>query len=468
MRIVLKFGGTSLSSAKQIRAVAKFVSSVSKKNEVAVVCSAVDDVTDQLLQISESIQKANKNAATSGMSKLAKQHIQIAKDSVSDPQIRKKLVSSLEVDLRELEGLLHGMMLLGEVTPRSSDYLISFGERLSIQIVSHAIMDLKSKSVALSGKDVGIVTDSNFGSSKPLMDTTKLRVSANLETLFAKKTIPVIGGFAGADQHGHITTFGRGGSDYTATIIASCIKADEVWLMSDVDGLMTADPKIVKEAKVIPEVSYVEAMEMALFGAKQIHPRSFEPLLSKKIPMRIRNTFNPESQGTLVTATPDEATNKTVKCVSVIRHNGLIYMRGGSMVGAPGTAATIFSTLAKAGINIMMISQSPSESSISVVVKKNDLDKAVNTLEMNLLGKMIKKIDVTTDVSIIALIGSGMRGTVGVASRVFGAAAKNKVNVIMIAQGSSELNLAFVVKDSDCQAAVQALHEEFELADQIS
>lgn len=207
---------------------------------------------------------------------------------------------------------------------------------------------------------------------------------------------------------------------------------------------------------------------MALFGAKQIHPRSFEPLLSKKIPMRIRNTFNPESQGTLVTATPDEATNKTVKCVSVIRHNGLIDMRGGSMVGAPGTAATIFSTLAKAGINIMMISQSPSESSISVVVKKNDLDKAVNTLEMNLLGKMIKKIDVTTDVSIIALIGSGMRGTVGVASRVFGAAAKNKVNVIMIAQGSSELNLAFVVKDSDCQAAVQALHEEFELADQIS
>ena len=236
--------------------------------------------------------------------------------------------------------------------------------------------------------------------------------------------------------------------------------------MSDVDGLMTADPKIVKDAKVIPEVSYVEAMEMALFGAKQIHPRSFEPLLSKKIPMRIRNTFNVDNPGTLVTATPDEATNKTVKCVSVIRHNGLIDMRGGSMVGAPGTAATIFSALAKAGVNIMMISQSPSESSISIVVKKNDLDKAVNTLEMNLLGKMIKKIDVTTDVSIIALIGSGMRGTVGVASKVFGAVAQNSINVMMIAQGSSELNLAFVVKDDDCEAAVNALHQEFELADQ--
>ncbi len=203
---------------------------------------------------------------------------------------------------------------------------------------------------------------------------------------------------------------------------------------------------------------------MALFGAKQIHPRSFEPLLSKKIPMRIRNTFNVNNPGTLVTANPDEKTNKTVKCVSVIRHNGLIDMRGGSMVGAPGTAATIFTTLARAGINIMMISQSPSESSISIVVKKHDLDKAVNILEMDLLGKIIKKIDVTTDVSIIALIGSGMRGTVGVASRVFGSVAKKKTNVMMIAQGSSELNLAFVVKDSDCGAAVQALHDEFKLS----
>jgi aspartate kinase len=466
LRLVLKFGGTSLGSTKDIKSVAKFVHAVSKKNQVAVVCSAVDDVTDQLLQISEFIKKANKNSATSAFSKLKRLHEKIAKDSIVNSKIRKNLLAKLDADLSELEGLLHGMSLLGEVTPRSLDYLISFGERLSVAIVSHALQDLKAKSVDLAGKEVGIVTDSNFGQSKPLMDTTRLRVFAKLEPLLSKKVIPVIGGFAGADQHGHITTFGRGGSDYTATIIASCIKADEVWLMSDVDGLMTADPKLVKNARVIPEVSYVEAMEMALFGAKQIHPRSFEPLLTKKIPMRIRNSFSINSPGTLVTATPDEKTNKTVKCVSVIRHNGLIDMRGGSMVGAPGTAATIFSTLAKAGINIMMISQSPSESSISIVVKKNDLDKAVNTLEMNLLGKMIKKLDITTDVAIIALIGSGMRGTVGVASRVFGAAAKKKINVIMITQGSSELNLAFVVKDSDCPAAMQALHEEFQLAQQ--
>ena len=464
LRLVVKFGGTSISTAKNIKSVAKFIHSLSKKNQVAVVCSAVNDVTDQLLDISELIQKGDKDSANSLMIKIIKEHKQLAKDSVSNQKIRKKLFEKLDSNLSELEGLLHGMILLGEVTTRSLDYLISFGERLSIEIVSHALSDLKEKSVTLTGKDVGIVTDSNFGSSKPLMDTTRLRVSKTLEPLLGKKIVPVIGGFAGADQHGHITTFGRGGSDYTATIIASCIKADEVWLMSDVDGLMSADPKLVKNAKVIPEVSYVEAMEMALFGAKQIHPRSFEPLLSKKIPMRIRNTFNVENPGTLVTATPDETTNRTVKCVSAIRHNGLIDVRGGSMVGAPGTAATIFSLLAKAGVNIMMISQSPSESSISIVVKKNDLDRAVNTLEMNLLGKVIKKIDVTVDVAIIALIGSGMRGMVGVASKVFGAAARNKVNVIMIAQGSSELNLAFVVKDNDCESVVKALHDEFNLA----
>ena len=468
LRLVLKFGGTSLSSQKQITEVTKFVQSVSKNNQVVVVCSAIDDVTDQLLQISEFIQKGNKDETNTALAKLRKQHLQIVNDSISNSKIKKKCSDKLNEDLVELDGLLQGMMLLGEVTPRSLDYLLSFGERLSINIISNVLQTLNLKSVNLTGKEVGIVTDSNFGSSKPLMDTTRLRVLKNLEPLLTKGIVPVIGGFAGADQYGHVTTFGRGGSDYTATIIASCIKADEVWLMSDVDGLMTADPKLVKDAKVIPEVSYVEAMEMALFGAKQIHPRSFEPLLTKKIPMRIRSTFNIKNSGTLVTATPDESTKKTVKCVSVIRHNGLIDMRGGSMVGAPGTAATIFSTLAKAGINIMMISQSPSESSISVVVKKNDLDKAVNTLEMNLLGKIIKKIDVTSDVGIIALIGSGMRGTVGVASRVFGATASKKVNVVMIAQGSSELNLAFAVKDDDCVAAVQALHDEFKLAEQAS
>jgi aspartate kinase len=428
-----------------------------------VVCSAISGTTDDLLEISESIKKENKSKAEQLASKIINRHKQLAKQTIKKLNVQKKLLAKFDQDFTELLALIDGMVLLGEVTPRTMDYLISFGERLSIKLVSSAINDLGIKSIPLTGKEVGIVTDSNFGESKPLMDTTKLRVSKTIDALFLKKTIPVVGGFAGADQHGHVTTFGRGGSDYSATTIGSCIKADEIWLMSDVDGLMTADPKIVKNAKLLKEVSYIEAIEMALFGAKQIHPRTFEPLITKKIPMRIRNSFNIQNEGTLVIASTSPSVKNTVKCVSNVRNNGLIDIRGGSMVGTPGTAAKIFATLAKAGINVMMISQNPSESSITIVVKNADLDKAVSALELELLGKIIKKLEVTTDIAIIALIGSGMRGTIGVASKVFGAIEKNKVNVSMITQGSSELNLAFVVKNSDTNAAVLALHDAFTL-----
>jgi aspartate kinase len=463
LKLVLKFGGTSVSSSQNIQNVATLIKKLAKEHKIIPVFSAISGVTDDLIRITNLIQNRNKEAASLLAKKIIKMHTDIAEQCVKNSKIKKDLLVKMKTDLDEFQDLLHGMLLLGEVTPRSSDYMISFGERLSINLVAFTLNEMGVKAVPLTGKGVGIVTDSNFGGAKPLMDTTRLHVSHTVENLLQKKTMAVIGGFAGADQHGNITTFGRGGSDYTATIIASSIKADEVWLMSDVDGLMTTDPKIVKDAKLIKEVSYIEAMEMALFGAKYIHPRALEPLVAKKIPLRIRNTFNIGNPGTLVTATPQADTQKTVKCVSTIRHTGLIDVRGGSMVGAPGTAATIFSILAKEGINIMMISQSPSESSISIIVKKNDLDKAVNSLEMNLLGKVIKKVDVTVDVSILALIGSGMRGITGVASKVFTAVAKKGVNVIMIAQGSSELNLAFVVKDSDCNAAVQALHDEFKL-----
>jgi len=450
LKLVLKYGGTSISNTKDIQTICEHISTLSKKHQIVIVCSATSGTTDDLIEISESIKKENKSKAEQLASKIINRHNQLAKQTIKKSDIQKTLLVKLNEDFTELLALIDGLVLLGEVTSRSMDYLISFGERIS------------KKSISLTGKEVGIVTDSNFGESKPLMDTTRLRVSKSIDNLFSKKIIPVIGGFAGADQHGHTTTFGRGGSDYSATIIGSCIKADEIWLMSDVDGLMTADPKIVKNAKLLKEVSYTEAIEMALFGAKQIHPRTFEPLLTKKIPMKIRSSLMTDNEGTLVTASPSASVKNTVKCVSSIRNNGLIDIQNGQ-IGTPGTAAKIFATLAKAEINVMMISQNPSESSITIVVKNTDLDKAVSILEMDLLGKIIKKLEVTTEVSIIALIGSGMRGTVGVASKVFTAIEKNKINVSMITQGSSELNLALVVKNSDTNTAVRAIHDAFTL-----
>ena len=464
MKLVLKFGGTSLASVKDIQNVAKIVSDLSSENKVVVVCSAVDCITDELIHISEHIKKVNKKDANRVLAKISQKHKQFTTHIVTNPKIQKTLLDKMKSDLSELEELVHGLLLLGEVTPRSFDYLISFGEKLSINLVSFALQQSSKKATSLSGKQAGIVTDSNFGESRPLMDTTKIRLSKTIQDLFDKKIIPVVGGFSGAEQHGNTTTFGRGGSDYTATIIASCIDADEIWLMSDVDGLMTADPKLVNDAKLLKEVSYAEAVEMAQFGAKQIHPRTFEPLVSKKIPMRIRSTFDLSNLGTIVTATPSAAIKKTVKCTSAIRNIGLIDLTGGVLFAAPGTAAKIFTLLADINVNVMMVSSNPSESSISIIVKKIDLDRAVNALEMSLLGKTVKKIVTTPNVSIIAVIGSGMSGTVGIASKVFSAVQKRNVNVIMIAQGSSELNLAFVVKDNDCKSVIEALHEEFELA----
>ena len=287
MKLVLKFGGTSLASPSDIRNVAKTIASLAKNNEIVVVCSAIDGVTDDLIRISTMIEQRNKNDTTKTLDSVIKKHKQIADQTIKSPTIKKQLLEKLNADILELQELVRGLTLLKEVSTRSLDYLISFGERLSDDLVSFSLQELKKKSTALNGKEVGIVTDSNFGESRPLMDTTRIRISKTLGSLLSKKIIPVVGGFAGADQHGNITTFGRGGSDYIATIIASCINADEIWLMSDVEGLMTADPKLVKNAKLLNEVSYAEAIEMALFGAKQIHPRTFEPILSKKIPMRI-------------------------------------------------------------------------------------------------------------------------------------------------------------------------------------
>ncbi len=405
---MLKFGGTSLASPKDITNVAKTVASFSKGNEIVVVCSAVDGVTDSLILISRMIEQKKKKDIAKTLDELIKKHRKLADQTIKNSGIKKQLVEKLDDDISELQELVRGLTLLKEVSARSLDYLVSFGERLSDDLVS-------------------------------------------------------FGGFAGADQHGNVTTFGRGGSDYTATIIASSINADEVWLMSDVDGLMTADPKLVKNAKLLKEVSYSEAIEMAQFGAKQIHPKTFEPLLSKKIPMRIRSTFDVKNTGTLVTPSPSAATKKTVKCVSALRNIGLMDLSGGILFAAPGSAAKIFTILAEKNINVLMVSSNPSEASISIIVKKVDLAKSINALEMNLLGKMVKKIEGSSNASIIAVIGSGMKGTVGVAAKVFSAAQKRKVNVMMIAQGSSELNLAFVVKDSDCKSVLESLHEEFQL-----
>lgn len=455
--------------------------------EVVAVCSAASGITDELIAVSARIRRGDRAGAAKAASRIVARSRRLARESVRGAAERRRLLDGLQRDFSDLHELVDGMSLLGEVTPRSMDYLLSFGERLSARTMAHAVRDAGAAAVHLAGNEAGIVTDSNFGSARLLMDTTRLRVSKALGPLLDAGTMPVVGGFVGADQHGSVTTLGRGGSDYTATTVGACIGAGEIWLMSEVDGLLTADPSIVPGARVLPTVSYMEAMEMAMFGAKQIHPRTFEPLLGSGIPMRVRSSSTGGSGGgrgrgrrpaaataaqpggTLVVADPAAAAAAVanggpVKCISTLRGSALIDVRGDELAGEPGTAARIFSTLAGAGANVTMISQNPSESSISMVVSRRDMDGAVAALERDMLGGMIKKVEVTPGVAVVALIGSGMRGAVGVASQVFGSIAREGINVVMITQGSSELNLAFVVRDADCESAVRVLHGEFGLA----
>jgi aspartate kinase len=460
----MKFGGTAVDSGKKIVHITNLIKSYHDKgNEIVGVFSAVTGMTDEILNISGYVLKRDEKKIKDFINKTRSIHVDIIQTSIKNKTYKAESLQVVEVLLKEMENILNGLVLLTEVTEKALDHLLSFGERLLTPIISYSLLDKGIDSVYLTGQEVGILTDSKFGQARPLIDTTKIRVKYHIDPILRENKIPVITGFIGADQNGNITTLGRSGSDYTATIIAVCVDADEVWLWTDVNGLMTADPNIVKEAKVLKELSFAEAIELSLFGAKYMHPRALEPVMDTKIPIRIRNAFNLSNEGTIISKNTRKSSQKIVKSIVAIRNTALIDVSGGEMVGAPGTAAKIFDALARKSVNIMMISQSPSESSISMVVKKDDLDSAITTLDMTLLDKVIKNVRVNEDVAVIAVVGSGMRGIKGVAAKVFSSVSKSNINVIMIAQGSSELNLAFVVNNNDCEKAVKSLHQAFML-----
>ena len=319
MLVVMKFGGTAVESGERIRHIANLALNYQQKMgfEVILVTSAVKGMTDEILAVAESVRRGDKTIVNQFVERIKRVHLSLIDSSIFD-EAKKKEAKNTVCELVELvENVLHGMLPMKEVTPKMLDYLLSFGERFSTFIVSVAIRDIGGSSEFLVGNDAGIVTDSNFGEALPLMDTTKLKVSHKLKPLLAKKIIPVITGFIGGDQYGNITTIGRGGSDYSATIIAAGSGADEVWLWSDVDGLMTADPKIVSEARVIREASFAEALEMALFGAKYMHPRALEPAIESNIPMRVRNFMKIDDDGTLVVNNPSKDSHKIVKSISL-------------------------------------------------------------------------------------------------------------------------------------------------------
>ncbi len=463
-RIVMKFGGTSVGNAERIRDVAKSVSEAAKDNQVIVVASAMNGITDSLIRISELARSSHLDKVKGEVEKLRERHLQVVKDAVHNPKIRGEVQKTVEERINALEKVLEGISILGEMTPRSKDLVISFGEQISAPIISGAIKDIGLKTKHFTGGEAGIVTDDEFGEANPLMNITKMKISRALEPLIIEGVIPVVTGFIGATQSGEITTLGRGGSDYTGTILGAALSADDIWICTDVDGMMTADPKIVPDAQTITKLSYAEALEMTVFGAKALHARSLEPVMEYNRPLWVKNTFDLKHPGTLITRDQDVAKGEVAKSVALIRDVAMVNIGGASMVGKPGIAARIFAILGQNNINILMISQSVSEANISMILRRSHLEKAVSALEISLLGKgFANQVNAEDDIAVVAVVGAGMKGAPGVAARVFKAVADRNINVRMIAQGSSELNISFVVKEKECEEAVRALHQEFKL-----
>lgn len=464
-RIVMKFGGTSVGTGENIRHVAELVTKFAKNDcKVAVVVSALAGVTNSLVEIAEQAKKGDEKKIKAFTKKLSEKHLAAVSKAIVSKQLQKETKKIVVNTISELAKVLTGICYVGELTPKSRDYVLSFGERLSAPIVCGALRDLRFKALFFTGKDAGIVTDSNFGEADPLMDFTAHRVGLTILPLLEEGVIPVVTGYIAADQDGVVTTLGRGGSDYTATVLGVALAVDEVWIWTDVDGIMTSDPKIIPSAKKLSRLSYQEAAEMAIFGAKAMHPRALEPVIKVGIPVRIRSVFHSEDEGTLITKESATKSAEVVKAVAMIKDVAMLNVSGGGMVGAPGSYSKVFEVLGKNNINVMMISTAVSEANISLVLRRGLLGRALSTLEIALLGRgLVSEVTAEDDVCVIAVMGANMQGTLGVASRLFATVARAGVNIRMIAQGSSELNISFVVKEKDGEATVKAIHKEFKL-----
>ena len=461
----MKFGGTSLATGKNIRRVANIVAgSVKQGTGVIVVVSALDGTTDDLCEAAEQAQNGNEAYVRKFKQKLLERHTAAALKAIESKRAQKETQQVIKKTIDELEKVLIGISYVGELTPKSRDYVLSFGERLSAPIVWGCLRDLKIESQWFTGKEAGIVTDADFGEASPLMNVTTHQLKERIGPLLEKQVVPVVTGYIAATQDGVVTTLGRGGSDFTATLLGAALNVNEVWIWTDVDGIMTADPKIIPSAKLLSVLSYQEATEMAIFGAKAMHPRALEPLMRENIPARIRNVFNPKNSGTLIADTQTAQRTEVVKAIAIIKDVAMINISGAGMVGAPGSYARVFDVLGKSCINVMMISTAVSEANISLIIHRNLLGRALTTLEIALLDRgLIGEVTAEDDVCVIAVMGANMKGTLGVASRIFTAMARNGINIRMIAQGSSELNISLVVKEKDGIVAVRAIHEEFKL-----
>ncbi len=467
MLLVMKFGGTSVGSVSALQQVIRIGGKVrSRGDEMVLVVSAMNGITDLLLRSARHAEAGDMQASQQAHEEMLARHTAVIETLLANSRWREPVSNAIRELLSEFDALCHSISVLGELTPRALDVIAGMGERMSARqvaaILDHSVMPSQSVDATQL-----IVTDNNYGSAGPLMPLTTERCLSLLRPMLAQGIIPVVTGFIGATEAGIPTTLGRGASDYTATILARALSADEAWIWTDVSGVMTADPRVVPDARTIPCLSYSEVGEMAYFGAKVLHPQAMRPARQADIPIRILNTFEPDHPGTLVSK-DGSSSGQTVKAITAIKELSLITVEGAGMIGVPGVAARTFGAVAHTGTSVLMISQSSSEQSICFVVPTRETAQVLTTLEKEMARELerrdIERIWAQDDIVILAVVGAGMKGTPGISARVFGAMGKHNVNVIAIAQGSSEYNISLVISRSDADDAVRCLHDEFHLA----
>lgn len=459
---VLKFGGSSVGSAESIQGIINIVKNrIDAGENLVLVFSAFSKVTDQLVEMAELASKAK------NYEHLLEAYIERHSTTAQQLGVNGEVLNELAANHEDLSKLLVGVKLVMEVSPRTMDYVLSFGERNSNLIISAALKKAGLEAMYVDARNI-IKTNKDFGSAKVNFKVTDELIKEHLHDDWKGK-IPVVTGFIASDIGGLTTTLGRGGSDYSAAILASGLHAEVLEIWTDVDGVLTSDPRKVGKAYSLPTLSYAEAMEMSHFGAKVIYPPTIQPALSKGIPIYIKNTFNPGFPGTLISKEGKDDFPSIIKGITSLPKIALLRLQGSGMIGVTGISSRLFGSLARAKANVVMITQASSEHSICLAVSEKDVKAAEHAIneefEKEILAAVIDPIQIEKGLTVMAIVGEKMKHTPGVAGKLFESLGKNGINVIAIAQGSSELNISFVIDSKDESKALNAIHDSFFLSD---
>ena len=458
--LVMKFGGTSVGSAERMRAVAG-IAAERRPRPVAIVVSAMSKVTDLLLDTLRRAEAGDEAALKSNIANLRARHLATCRELLPSErwEAAEEGIAHL---IAEFERIAGGMLMLSEMPPRSVDEAVAIGERLSALLIAEYLNTQGTPAEAVNAAEI-VVTDAVFGNASPLMEPTRAKTRARLLPLLERGVIPVVTGFNGATSDGRPTTLGRGGSDFSASILSAALDASELWIWTDVDGIMSADPRIVPTAAVLNEVTYAEAAELAYNGAKVLHPRTLAPLIEKQIPVWSKNSFAPEKAGTRILSSIGAATG--ARAVTSLAQVALISLEPASPeLSGAHVMARALDALDRANVEVLVFSSSSYRQTFCFLVRTEELAKSRQALEsalaLELAHDYVHPMQVDEKVGLLAVVGEGMQGKPGTAGRIFTAISREKVNIIAIAQGSSELTIAIVVSRDGLEKAVRAVHAE--------